>query len=386
MRARHEQTVIGRLPPGVVALGIVGFVLVLGALGVANLDEVTSPGPYVLALVLGLASVVAVLRPWPEGRGTVVAVAVVVAVVGLGLLVVGVLPAGRPGYALWFPSFVWVPLGGLALRGHPVLAVLGAAASAATTMAWAHLEPGVGLEDGLYRVVSPTAVVVVCVGIALLVNQYAGEVDRARTEQLQAARLSAGARAAEAERRTRLAQIEQLAAPVLRRLRDDQGVDERLATECRLLEAALRDGIRGRHLADPAVRETLWAARSRGVEVSLLDDSGAGTGETPVVADVVRRCLVELVEKLEEGVVTARLSGPHEATVVVLSPAAGDAAAACGPVLRAMDGTVPGLDVAVAHEAEDELVVTVRLQPPGGAPPATTAPPQPRGATAARRA
>ena len=137
----------------------------------------------------------------------------------------------------------------------------------------------------------PHAVVVITVGIALLVRQYAGEVERARAEQLEAARLSAGARAAEAERRTRLAQIEQLAAPVLLLLRDGGvdggGVDERLATECRLLEAALRDGIRGRLLVDPAVRETLWAARTRGVEVTLLDDSGTEVGDTvPAVADV----------------------------------------------------------------------------------------------------
>jgi hypothetical protein len=380
--ARHEQTVIGRLPPRVVALGLLGFVLVLGALGLASLDDVTSPGPYVVALVLGLASVVAVLRPWPEGGDTAIAVVVLLAVIALGLLVVSVLPSGRPGYALWFPSFVWVPLSGLALRGHPVLALVGAAASAATTMTWAYMEAGVGLEDGLYRVVSPTAVVVIAVGIALLVRQYAGEVDRARAEQLQAARLSAGARAAEAERRTRLAQIEQLAAPVLRMLRDGQGVDERLATECRLLEASLRDGIRGRSLMDPAVRETLWAARTRGVEVTLLDDSDADTGTTPVVADVVRRCLVEVVEKLENGVVTARLPGPDEATVVVITPDAGDVALVCRSALLAHDGAVPGVRVHLANEADDELVVTVRRDPAVEGRPATTAAPRPLGATA----
>ncbi len=278
MSGTHEQTVIGRLPPQVPTLGIAGFVLVLAALGFSSLDDVSSPGLYVIALLLGLAAVVAVLRPWPPGRERLVATAVVVAVVGLGLLVVSVLPDGRPGYALWYPSFVWVPLGGLALRGHPRLALSGAALSAATTMTWAAREPGVGLEDGLYRVVSPTATVVVTVGIALLVRQYAVEVERARTEQMHAARLSAGARAAEAERRTRLAQVEQLAAPVLLLLRDGGGVDARLATECRLLEAALRDGIRGRLLVDPAVRETLWAARSRAVVVTLLDDSGTDDG------------------------------------------------------------------------------------------------------------
>jgi len=382
-----------------VVLGTVGFVVVLCALGFTSLEVVTSPGPYVAALLLGLASVVAVLLPWPPAHERLAAVAVTVAVVGLGLLVVSVLPGGRPGYALWFPGFVWVPLGGLALRGHPVLALLGASMSAATTMAWAVLEPDVGLEDGLYRVVSPTAVVVVTVGIAVLVQQYAVEVEKAREEQLQAARLSAGARAAEAERRSRLAQIEQLAAPVLLLLRDSEGVDERLRTECRLLEAALRDGIRGRHLVDAAVRETLWAARSRGVDVTLLDDSGTDAGDTPpAVADVVRRCLVEVVEKLENGVVTARLPGPDEATLVVITTDAGDVALACRSVLAALDGTGTGtgagagagagaeVQVRLTNEADDELVVTVRRVHPDPEPPLTTAARRPHDATAARPA
>lgn len=386
MSVARELTVIGRLPPRVVALGILGFVVVLGALGATGLRDVTSPGPYVLALVLGLASVVAVLLPWPAGRGQPVALAVLAAVVGLGLLVVSVLPESRPGYALWFPSFVWVPLGGLALRGHPVLALLGASLSAATTMVWAAGEPAAGLDDGLYRVVSPTAVVVIAVGIALLVRQHAVEVQRARAEQLLAARVSAGARAAEAERRSRLAQIEQLAAPVLLLLRDGHRVDDRLAAECRLLEAALRDGIRGRLLVDPAVRETLWAARTRAVEITLLDDSGSDDARSASpVADVARRCLVEVVEKLENGVVTARLSGPDEATLVVITPDAGDVALVCRQAVGALDATVPDVTVRLTSEAEDELVVTVRRAPTLG-PPDATAPRRRLGATGARRA
>jgi len=368
--------VIGQLPGRVVVLGIVGFVVVMAALGAISIGVVESPVPYVVALLLGLASVVAVMVPWPSGREAWAAVGVVLAVAALGLLVVSVLPDGRPGYALWYPGFVWIPLSGLALRGWPVLALLGSAASAATTLTWAYLEPGVGFQDGVYRVVSPVAVVVVAVGIERLVRQYGQEVERAHAEQLEAARLSAGARAAEDERRSRLTQIQHIAAPVLRRLSSGEVVEERLSTECRLLEAALRDGIRGRHLVDPAVRETLWAARTRGVEITLLDDSGTEAGgDPPEVADVVRRCTVELVERLERGVVTVRLSHPEEATLVVLSDQAGDLAAVCR-------GAVPGLhgeqrtrmDVEHADDATDELVVTVRrAPPPARTPPAAPA-------------
>lgn len=360
---------IGQVPGRVVVLGIIGFVVTLGALGALGIEDVTSPVPYLVALLLGLVSVVTVLLPWPRGRETLLAGGVVVALVALGLLVVSVLPPGRPGWALWFPGFVWIPLSGLALRGHPRLALSGAVATAATTLAWAWVEPGVGLEDGVYRVVSPTAVVVVAVGVAVLVRQYGQEVARAHAEQLEAARLSAGARAAEDERRARLSQIEQIAAPVLRQLRDGDGVDERLATECRLLEAALRDGIRGRHLVDPAVRETLWAARSRGVDVTLLDDSGTDVGsEPPPVAAAARRCTTALVERLERGAVTVRLAAPTEATLVVLTPDAADLARACRQGAAHVGGEAT-VDVEHDVAAPEEMVVTIRR-----ATPAPTAP------------
>ncbi|WP_380165264.1 hypothetical protein [Jannaschia sp. R86511] len=366
---------IGQLPGRVVVAGIIGFVVVLVALGAMSLDDVVQPGPYLLALALGLTSVVAVLLPWPPGREAWAAAGVVAAVVVLGLLVVSVLPDGRPGYALWFPAFVWIPLSGLALRGRPVAALVGTVLSAATTIGWAYLEPGVGLDDGLYRVVSPTAAVVVAVGIQRLVRQYGEEVDRAHAEQLEAARLSAGARAAEEERRSRLARIELEAAPVLRRLRDGGPVDDRLATECRLLEAALRDGIRGRHLVDPAVRETLWSARTRGVQVTLLDDSGVEPGGSPpAVADAVRRCTVELVERLERGVVTIRLAGPTEATLVAITPQAAEVAAACRAGLAAHRELDVRVEVEHHDEAADELLVTVRPAPrPTTPPPGTPA-------------
>ncbi len=379
MTSRHETSVIGRLPPRVVALGILGFVVVLGALGAGGLRDATSPGPLrpgpPAGPGLGGRGPAALARARASSRSRWRSCSRSWSGSGCSWSRCCRRAAG-PATRCGTPSFVWVPLGGLALRGHPVLALLGAFGSAATTLIWSITERFVGWEEGLYRVVSPTAVVVIAVGIALLVRSTPGRCDRARAEQLEAARLSAGARAAEAERRTRLAQIEQLAAPVLLRLRDGDGVDERLAAECRLLEAALRDGIRGRYLVDPAVRETLWSARTRAWRSPCSTTRAARTGSTtgsttsPGVADVARRCLVEVVEKLENGVVTARLPGPDQATVVVITPDAGDVAVAC----RAPSGPGrhrPRRPVRLGAEAE-----TSWSSPCARAP--TPAPPEPR--------
>ncbi|WP_336922477.1 hypothetical protein [Aquipuribacter sp. SD81] len=352
---------IDRLPARVVVVAAAAIVVSLGALGALSIGDVRSPALYALALALGLASSVSVVLRWPPERARAIATGVAVAVVAIGLLVVAVLPDDRPGYALWYPAFVWLPLSGLALRGHPRLALAAAVASAATTVGWAWQEPGVApVQDGLYRVVSPTAVVVVAVGIHLLVQQNARAVERARAARAAAARARAASLAAAEERRQHLQQVEQIAVPVLRRLAEGDPVDARLATECRLLEAAVRDGIRGRHVVDPSVRDSVWAARSRGVEVVLLDDSGTEPGDDPPpIAQAVRRCLVELVEKVEAGVLTVRLSSPEDGTLVVVAPDAADLADRCRRTLQERGTGDAVVDVEPVERGSSEMVVTV---------------------------
>ena len=99
---------------------------------------------------------------------------------------------------------------------------------------------------------------------------------------------------------------------------------------------------------------------------------------------MVRRCIVEVVEKLENGVVTARLPGPDTATLVVITPDASEVTLACRSALAVLDGTGGGVRVRLRNEADDELVVTVRRAHPDQEPPATTAARRPLDATAAR--
>ena len=348
---------IGDVRRRLVGLAVLGYVGVHVLLGMAGIGFVTSRGPYLLALALVVAASVAVLLPWSPSHERLLGPVVATSTTLAGALVVLVLQEGRPGYALWYPSLVLVPLAGIALRGHVVLALAGAGASAATTLWWAS-GSSVGFEDGLYRVVTPTAAVVIAVGIATLVRQYAQEVDRSHQEQEAAARLSAAAEASQTERADRLAEIDMVAAPLLRRLASGAPVDERTATESRLVEAALRDGIRGRGVVAGAVRETVWAARSRGVQVTVLDDAGLGPAdpEAPAAAPL-RACAVTLLELLEAGVVTVRLGAPDEGTIVVVDPRPAEAARACARQLP-VDGAPDGCSVSV-DTSEGEIVVQV---------------------------
>mgnify|MGYP006197371859 CR=1 FL=1 len=68
--------------------------------------------------------------------------------------------------------------------------------------------------------------------------------------------------------------------------------DQQLAAM--LAEAALRDQIRGRMLIEPILVEAIASARSRGVEVQLLDDGGIVDMDPQERLDLLERVAQEL--------------------------------------------------------------------------------------------
>lgn len=348
---------IGR--PRMVLIGIaVGlFAAIHVVLAIALDFKVTDPVPYYAALALTMAACAAVfLRP-PSALEVALAAAQVATVIAASLLVVSVLPEGRPSYAMWYPSLIAVPMSGVVLRGHPILGVAGAAASALVTLLWSGLASGQGADgwvEALYRITTPTAAVVLCVGVAALMRSSRTDVERAHAERVAASEFSAAVLAGDLERADRLADVTRLAQPVLLRLTTGEPPGRRLVAECRLLEATLRDGIRGRGLVDAAVSAAAWAARSRGVRIVLLDDAG-GRGpdgaDDPVGRGLLRSVLARSIESVSAGTVTGRLApqpDPVLGTVVVVSAEAHFAAAAAASTPRV------SIDL-----GEDEVVITV---------------------------
>lgn len=95
---------------------------------------------------------------------------------------------------------------------------------------------------------------------------------RAQTEREQAA--AAAVAATVAERRRQRVRLDEQARSLLGAIASGRALSEEQRSHCRLVEARLRDGIRAPALDTPGVVEAVWAARSRGVKVTLLDDSG----------------------------------------------------------------------------------------------------------------
>lgn len=283
---------------------------------------------YLVALVLMVVVSLAILWWPPPGLRSVYAVSVAGLTVTAALCVLAVLPTGKPSYAMWYPSLVVVPLGGLAVRGYPRLAFGGALLVAALTTLWA-AEHAEGVAEGLYRTVAPTAGVVVLVGAAALRRSSQAEVARAYAQRQEAEEYAAALTAREEERSRRVAAVAREAAPVLAELAAGGHVDDGLVAECALLEASVRDSIRGGGLVDEAVAAAARSARGRGVTVTLLDDGGERRPDVDVGARV-RRLLAGCLDRLPTGSLTARLAprGATVATLVVVSPAAAQAVAA----------------------------------------------------------
>lgn len=179
-------------------------------------------------------------------------------------------PSHLTDYATWYVLGVGTILGGTAVRGQRLLAWFGFLVLVGEIAAWG----GVGslASTGLPGVLS------------LLVTGHAVSlgVERAtkaaRELNEKAAETAAETAAVEAAGDVRSRLIEQTlsrAIPALNLIAALGGnLNEAQKREARLLEAGLRDEIRGETLLNDKMRAAIKAARERGVEVLVLDEGG----------------------------------------------------------------------------------------------------------------
>ncbi|KZE93692.1 hypothetical protein AVP42_01699 [Agromyces sp. NDB4Y10] len=256
------------------------LLLVLGALfsayhvvlGIYSLDKPASPWPAVAALVLYATATA--LSLWPARRARMpdwlAALNLGVSIV-LPLLVTSQLDASDDnGYATWYVAAVGTLMTITAARRQLVAAWLGVIALAVQTVIWAG-----PLALGQLGVVGS----IVWVAIAHMLSSALAGAARSTRRYVQAEREAAAWQAAQDahlfEGRMRLAQTQRIAAPMLRRIADgDHELTEAERRECRTLEAAIRDEIRGRMLLTDGVRRSVKEARDRGATVTLLDEGG----------------------------------------------------------------------------------------------------------------
>jgi hypothetical protein len=166
---------------------------------------------------------------------------------------------------------------------------------------------------------------IVWVAIAHMLTSALAAAARETRRYAQAEREAAAWQAAQDahlfEGRMRLAQTNRIAAPMLRRIADRGGhLTAEQRQECRLLEAAIRDEIRGRMLLTDAVRTEVQRARERGALVTLLDEGGIDDLDEPSRDRVLSRLAEAVAASTADRIIarTAAEGSPVAVTVVGL--------------------------------------------------------------------
>ncbi|WP_280679930.1 hypothetical protein [Cryobacterium sp. CG_9.6] len=322
-------------------------------LGIYSLNLPRSAGPIVAAmLVYGIASV-ASLWPTSPTRMSLGLAFFNVAVCGALPLVVGSQLNGsfNNGYATWYVAAVGTLLTITATRKRPALAFIGAGFLVVHTLWWA----GVGALGSMGVIGS-----VVWVAAAALLSRALAKAARdaqqfSRAER-QAARWQAAQEAHLYERQVRLTHTNRLALAMLHDIVEQGGeLDAAQRQECRYLEGAIRDEIRGRRLLNDAVRDQVMLARRRGAIVTLLDEGA--------MDDVIDEQLERVLNTL-----AAAIAGTTADKIIVRTAADGSDTAVTVVGLRSPNPTTvsfghddTGDEVELWLEIPRELQVPQRL-------------------------
>lgn len=220
----------------------------------------------------------------------------------------------RGSQATWYVSGVAVLMAFTAVRLHKIIAWLGSIALAAHVVYWGGIDFifNSGLAGALGLVVAAHAI---SVGLARSTKEAANYLEQAKSTEAAMARESE----IQSERSQRLTQTLQGALPILQKIARGE-ITETERNEARLLEAELRDGIRGRNLINNEVRSSIRSARERGVEVVLLDEGGLDSSTEIEREEIRRRIAIEL-DQVTRGRVTIR--APHDSKVTFVASRSG---------------------------------------------------------------
>ena len=201
----------------------------------------------------------------------------------------------------WYVMGIGTLMGVTALRKHRSIAWLGMIYLAVQVVAWGGL--GAFFTSGL---IGAFMLVFVAHALSVGLDRVALDIEKFNAETLASEVALVSTSATRLERQARIDSALKGALPMLTMIRDSDGsLSESDAVEARLLEAALRDEIRGRQLLNHEVRQQVNLARRRGVEVILLDEGGLADCTPGHINDLLSK-VSQSLSKIHEGRVTIR--------------------------------------------------------------------------------
>jgi len=132
-------------------------------------------------------------------------------------------------------------------------------------------------------------------------------------------------KAADEERQARLGQVLGSAVPLLSVIaQSEQPLDPELKQSAKLVEATLRDRLRGRDLLTPAMSAEVQRLRSLGVEVVVLDEGGTEELTSSARAELLSKA-IDALQDVSEGRVTIRSPKGEDFKLTVVATVSGQA-------------------------------------------------------------
>lgn len=261
-----------RIPRWLVATLGTLFALFQAALGVSSLSSYQAPTLAAIAIALYLAAVLPSMNLYRSEQMPVAQAIFNFSVAALVPLLINsqLDPKQADEYSTWYVIGIATLMAATAVRQRRSFAWAGTAIMVLQVITWDGFIAGwqVGLAGALMLVFAGHT-------ISRGLEKAYREIQEFTRESLEIRSQQASNAAASEERRVRLDAALQGAMPTLIQIKNLHGkLNEDQKKEARLLEASLRDEIRGRGLMSKSVREAARHARSRGVEVIILDEGG----------------------------------------------------------------------------------------------------------------
>lgn len=268
------------------------FGLFHAVLGFLNLGFFQRPMPVLAALVLYVGSLVLTMAfpgdlkipNWLAALNFVVAALVPLLVIsGLG-------DAPQTSYTIWYVAAIGTLMAVTAVRGHRAIAWVGTLFLIVEVSVWGGTAVlfNSGMVGALLMVMGAQAASSELESSAELARQF-----RERSVATEAA--TAAQTAARGERERRVTQTLAGVLPQLELIATNRsGLTAKQKQTALLTEAGLRDQIRGRGLIQQELVEQVRLARTRGVEVQLLDDGGFEDLDAEATLAILRKVAKEL--------------------------------------------------------------------------------------------
>ncbi|PYE20129.1 hypothetical protein DFR67_102267 [Williamsia limnetica] len=254
---------------------IVVAVLVAMAFGASqSVDGISPVWPVVIVVGIMAAATIALVAvpsdPLPLGPAILMALAPPVS--AAILLSVVPVPLATTNQ-VWISGYATLIYVFMALRGRILTAWLSVAASAGVHAWWA-AETGQEIWAGAQIPLYNAGALLPVTLIALAIRKTTRSILLIRAQARQRAADASMITAAGQERNARLAELDELARPLLLRIATGVPLTAAERQDCELLEAHLRDQLRAAALVSPTTAAAAREARARGVEVTLIDDGG----------------------------------------------------------------------------------------------------------------